>query len=155
MRQSTILEIRIGPRGHAFNDTPRYITLTPTWEEGIPHPDLGWGTPILTWDGGTPHPDLGRKYPPIGKDGVALHHLDEMPPPFLLGKGYSPQSALQMHKCEQTENITFPYPSDAGGNYYHQKFYRNPIKKFRKKSRILALFFMKQQESPPVSTQEA
>ena len=71
----------------------------------VPHPvlggvprippcqDLGWGTPspILTWEWNTPHPDLGIGYP--WATGLWS------PPPVRVW----------------TENITFPYPSDAGG----------------------------------------
>ena len=58
----------------------------------------GWGGyPIQTWDG-VPLPIPGTGYPP--------------PRP---GMGY-PHPDLPSRKCEQTENITFPHPSDAGGN---------------------------------------
>ena len=55
---------------------------------GTPYPDLRWGTPYLDLGWGTPYPDLRWILPP---------------PP---------------RKCEQTENITFPHPSDAGGNKF-------------------------------------
>ena len=69
-------------------------------EMGSPHPDLaGWGPQL-----GHPHPDLA------GWGGVVgvpprwdPSHLDLawVPPP---------------PRCGQTENITFPHPSDAVGN---------------------------------------
>ena len=67
-----------------------------TWDEVPPCPDLGWGTPCpdLGWFT-PPHPDLGRGTP----------RLD-------LGWGTPPPPC---GKCGQTENITFPHPSDAGG----------------------------------------
>ena len=71
---------------------------------GTPHhPDLGWGTPhTQTWDGVPPPPS---------SPGVPAH------PPNRPGMGYPPPP----HKCGQTENITFPHPSDAGGNNsYHR-----------------------------------
>ena len=71
---------------------------------GNPHPEppsplyqtAKWGThPVRTWDGIPPHPDLGWGTPPC----------------LNLGWGTPPP-----RKCEQTKNITFPHPSDAGGN---------------------------------------
>ena len=105
---------------------PRYPPTIQTWL-GYP-PPLGWGTPL-------PRPGMG--YPP--------HHLDlfGVPPyPDLVGvplptpdlrwgiphprpEIWHPPSTIQTwtgylppspRKCEQTENITFPHPSDAGGN---------------------------------------
>ena len=38
--------------------------------------------------------------------------LGQGTPPSRPGMGYPPPP----HMCEQTENITFPHPSDAGGN---------------------------------------
>ena len=89
---------------------------------GVPHPvltmgggtpsSLGWGTfsppprqqdgvpPAQTWDGIPPHLDLGMGYPlPLSGPGMRL------PPPL-------------PRKCGQTENITFPHHSDAGGNKF-------------------------------------
>ena len=92
---------------------------------GVPHPVLG-GTPFQVWTGGTPHPDLGWRYPPspLQQDGVPPSQvwdggtpdlsrpgMGSVPPPPIERMGYSPPSP----KCEQTENITFPLPSDAGG----------------------------------------
>ena len=75
---------------------------------GYPHhPDLVWGVPwvlptIQTWDGVPPHPDLRWGTPPP-RPGMGY------PPPTDLGRGIPP------NKWGQTENITFPHPSDAGG----------------------------------------
>ena len=56
-------------------------------------PSAGWGTPQSAGQG-IPHQ----------LDGVPPHHqLDRVPPPPI----------------HQTENITFPHPSDAGGKKYH------------------------------------
>ena len=75
-------------------------------------PDLGWGTP-RTWDG----------VPPRTWDGVTPQTWDWVPPLDLdLGwgtplprpeMGYPPQ----VWTDKQTENSTFPHPSDAGGKY--------------------------------------
>ena len=54
---------------------------------GYPHLNLGWSTPCPDLGWGTPCPDLERV------------------PPY----PHPPR------KCEQTENITFPQHSDAGG----------------------------------------
>ena len=66
------------------------------------HPDLAVGTQgtpptIHTWPGYPPphHPDLARVPPPHPRPGMGY------PPP---------------RKYEQSENITFPHPSYAGGN---------------------------------------
>ena len=66
---------------------------TQTWD-GVPH--LGWGTPpTQTWDGvPPPRPRMGY------------------PSPLRPEMGYPPHP----RKCGQTETITFPHPSDAGGN---------------------------------------
>ena len=105
-----------------------------TWGTPLPYPDLRWGTPtpdmgwvtpptiIQTWPGsppdlrwGTPTPDMGWVTPPH-------HHPDLAGVPPRPEMGYPPTSDLRWgnpplpHKCEQTENITFPHPSDAGGN---------------------------------------
>ena len=73
---------------------------TPSLVGGVPHPWMGgypipgWGLPIPShpWMGGTPS---------LAKGGTP--YLDRMyPPPVCTYK--------------QTENITFPHPSDAGGN---------------------------------------
>ena len=89
------------------------------FELGVPPPpplhpslrpdlDRGGGGEVTTIPGqdGTPssHPDLGQGYPPqLTWDGGIL-----WPDP---GQGYPPW-------CEvtQTEAITFPHPSNAGGN---------------------------------------
>ena len=70
---------------------------TPSHFQGVPHPRVGGTqgtTPSSRPGRGPPHlrPEMG--YPPP-------QHLDlvGVPPP---------------HKCEQTENITFPHPSDGG-----------------------------------------
>ena len=92
-------------------------------EGGYPIQSLTGGYPIQSWMGGTlsssgqgptssldggrgtlPHPDLGWGYPPSGGccPPLPIWTWDGVPPPA-------------SHKCEQTENITFPHPSDAGG----------------------------------------
>ena len=72
---------------------------------GTPCPDLGWGTPLQTWDG-VPPPHVQTW------DGVPLsiqtwHGVPPLPRP---GTGYPP---LEVWTDKQTENSTFPHPSDA------------------------------------------
>ena len=84
---------------------PEVLPPIMTWEGGTPCPDLEWvPPPVLTWKGGTPHPhpDLGRGYCCCSDMGGGY------PPPKSGGWGIP-------RKCGQTENITFPHPSDAGG----------------------------------------
>ena len=77
-------------------------------------PLLGGGVPrdgVPPWRWGPPHPRLG--YPP-SKFGVPPHPwLDRVPPPppSMAGSG-TPRRGVDW----QTENSTFPHPSDAGGN---------------------------------------
>ena len=82
---------------------------------GSPHPGLMGGT----WGGVSPHwgsPLLGYpspiRVPPIGVPHQGTPQLDlaQVPPPA--GPGSDPPT-----RCEQTENITFPHPSDAVGKY--------------------------------------
>ena len=62
---------------------------------------MGIPTPPL------PSPDLGQDTLPF-RSGMGY-------PPVKTWDGYSPPPPPR--KCEQTENITFPHPSDAGGKY--------------------------------------
>ena len=68
-----------------------------------------WGTPCQGI------PPLG--YPPIGVP--PRLDLAWVPPPGWTWLGYPPPP-----RCEQTENITFPHPSDAVGNKYAQQSFR-------------------------------
>ena len=61
--------------------------------QGTPHPDLSLCTPL-------PHPDLGWGTPPV-------QTCDGVPPP----------PPVEVWADTQSENITFPHPSDAGGKY--------------------------------------
>ena len=80
----------------------------------LPCPVLRWGTPVQTWDGVCPlsRPRMG--YPPpcpdLGWD-TPISGLGWSSPQSRPEMGYTPPP-----KCEQTGNITFPHPSDAGGN---------------------------------------
>ena len=95
---------------------------------GVPHPDLARG------GGGVPHPDLTWSNPPPPPPGPGYHPertwdqwCGKEPgtgvPPWKghgtsdlgknMGLGYPPS---QMWTDKQTENITIPHPSDAGGN---------------------------------------
>ena len=66
---------------------------------GVPHPVL---------DGGVPHPVLDRRATPwVGVPPFLI--LDGVPPVWTWD-GVPPH----LDKCEQTETITFPHPSDAG-----------------------------------------
>ena len=94
-----------------------------TWDR-VPPPHQHDGVPpILILDGGTPYPDLGWGTP---------HQQDGVPPLSRPGMGYTPVINRMGYppphpdlrwgtlpppprKCGQTENITFPHPSDAGG----------------------------------------
>ena len=70
------------------------------------HPDLGWGTP---------QPRHGIGYLPPTQPGMGY-----LPHPDLGWGTLHPQTwdgVPHPHKCGQTETITFPHPSDAGGNY--------------------------------------
>ena len=105
---------------------------------GTPCPDLGWGTSLSAgWD--TPHLDLGWGIPlsgpgmgyPPSRPGMGYLPVSRMGyPPSGSGMGYPPVwtwdgvppphpdlgwGTPPPHKCGQTENITFPHPSDAGG----------------------------------------
>ena len=93
------------PPGHRVPPGMGYSLHGVPPEMGYP-PDLRWGTPTsdLRWGTPPPRPEMG--YPPY----------------LRLEMGYPPTSHLRWgnptppRKCEQTENITFPHPSDAGGN---------------------------------------
>ena len=83
---------------------------TPFSRMGYSHLDLGWGT-LLGWD--TPPlsgPGMGYPHPELGW-GTPLSHQD-------LGWGTPTQTwdgVPPLQTWEQTETITFPHPSDAGG----------------------------------------
>ena len=84
----------LGQRGGASLMPPLRSATTP------PHPDLGWGTPILTWDGvapcqegwGYPHWE-GWGYPLSARWGTVLRNVGRQTPvktvlsPFLLNAG--------------------------------------------------------------------
>ena len=82
----------------------RYAALSNGWVGGgVPHPVMG-GVPL--------HPDLGQDTPPPTQ---TWHGVPPRP-----GTGYDPHQDLGWgtpppRKCGQTETITFPHPSDAGG----------------------------------------
>ena len=91
-------------------------------QRGVPpsSPD-GGGTPIQSrW--GYPHlvPTRGG-YPGSPSARWSILPLSGWmgitpPPPTSSGRMGVPDGVPLPHRCEQTENITFPYPSDAGGN---------------------------------------
>ena len=103
----------------------------PGWENPVPgwgYPTSGWGgTPSLaevptigTWAGyppdlaGVPPTDL-TMVPPSGPDqGIPLSGPGWGTFPFWPWSGYPYPSPVWTNK--QTETITFPHPSDAGGN---------------------------------------
>ena len=108
-----------GGRGNLPWGTPRpdLARGVPTLARGVP--TLGY-PPILTWLGGTylgwGVPTLG--YPPIltWLEGTYLGQVGYLP-----GQGRYPPSPSGLgrgtpRRCEQTENIIFPRPSDAVGS---------------------------------------
>ena len=85
---------------------------------GRPHPVMvGGGTP------GTPHVQtwLGYPPPPPSRPGWVTHHPPSRPgwgthpPPSR--PGWGTPTPVEVWTDKQTENSTFPHPSDAGGNY--------------------------------------
>ena len=109
----------------------RFAEMSPDWGGRVPHPvldrgvphqvltrgyppsagwgtpclDLGWGTPIQTWDGVPPFSRMGYLPPIQTRDGVHPH--------------VQTWDGVLPCKCRQTENITFPHPFGADGNYLH------------------------------------
>ena len=99
---------------------------------GIPHPVMGgvpgvpppsrpgWATPhhpdltgvplptIQTWPGYSPTIQTWLEYPPPSRPGWGTH-----PPTIKTWLGYPP---VELWTDKQTENSTFPHPSDAGDN---------------------------------------
>ena len=88
-----------------------WMGVAPISRMGYPCPDLGWGTTHLDLGWGTPLSRPGMGYHPTWT-------WDGVPPscPDLRWGTPSPR------KCEQTENITFPHPSDAGSNNDFERF---------------------------------
>ena len=94
--------------------------VLPCQQDGVPPSSkTGWGYPIQDWDwvppsagGDTPPSGPGMGYPLSAGWGTSWT-WDGVP--FLSGPetGYPPTPS---RKGGQTENITFPHPSDAGGN---------------------------------------
>ena len=89
----------------------------PTWTwDGVPPsplpgPGMGY-PPTQTWDGVPPLPGPGMGYPPyldLRWGTPPTQTWDGIPPLPRPEMGYPPP-----RKCEQTENITFPHPSDGG-----------------------------------------
>ena len=113
-----------GPGGRGTPSSPCRWVPHPFLARGYPripplHPDLGWATPhqldgvppCLDLGWGTPHQLDG--YPPAWTwDGVtpSVQTWDGVPPP-----------SVEEWTDKQTENSTFPHPSDAGGNYKQQQ----------------------------------
>ena len=97
--------------------TPGY----PHWGLPSPHPDLGRGYPsswpgkgyslVLTWEGVLPSSWPGNGVPSHRPDGVPL---------------------VEVWTDKQTENNTFPHPSEAGGNK-KLSVISNPIPKWAQK----------------------
>ena len=100
----------------------------PTWLGGGYLP--GWGSVptlargylpfvrgYLPWPGGTyPGGGLPHHGTPA-KVSTPPAKVDTPPPPSKVQGRYS-QAKVGAPRCEQTENITFPRPSDAVGNYF-------------------------------------
>ena len=109
------------------------VPPVPGLDGGVPH-STDQGYPMLILDGVPPHPDL-RCGPPIPSGpGMGSSHLDlgwGTPPPSRPEIGYPPC------KCEQTETITFPHPSDADGNNLHQVYF--PLNTFLVKCLMISI----------------
>ena len=86
-----------------------------------PHLDLDLGPPLPTWTWDSPGPETG--YPPDLRLGTPLPHLDLDlgPPPTWTCTLDPPHLDLgpPLGVDWQTENSTFPHPSDAGGNNFY------------------------------------
>ena len=85
------------------------------------------GTP--PWPGyppgqGTPPAGPGRVQPPPPDCPMAFWEMLQS----IMGYGYPPP------RCEQTENITFPHPSDAGGNNFSDDCHGSDILNFFEQS---------------------
>ena len=88
------------------------LGLTP-WVPPTIQTWLGYPPTIQTWLGGTPHyhPDLAGVPPTPPRPGTGYP-----PPPPRPGMGYPPPPPSRCGLTHKGENITFPYPLDAGGN---------------------------------------
>ena len=117
----------------------RYAALSNGWGRGYPSsPGGGGGTPptiqtwswggvpstIQTWDGVPPTIQTWDGVPPRPGMGYSpTQTWDGVPPPPRPGTGYSPPRpgmgypSVKVWTDKQTENSTFPHPSDTGGNY--------------------------------------
>ena len=92
-----------------------------TWP-GYPSSRSGWGVPptIMTWPGYPPSIQTWLGYPPPSRPGQGT-----LPPPSRPDWGTPPSRPgwdtpppIEVWTDKQTENSTFPHPSDAGGNYW-------------------------------------
>ena len=77
----------------------------PSW------PEMGY-RPILTWDAIAPLSWPGIRVPPPCPD-LGWGYPTSAPPPTLKKTGYS--FPVEVWTDKQTENSTFPHPSNAGG----------------------------------------
>ena len=85
------------------------------WGMGYPSsPGMGY-PPSRPGMGYTPQSRTGMRYPPlISRMGPPLQTWNGLPLHLDLGWGTPPP-----RKCEQTKNISFPHPSDAGGKKWY------------------------------------
>ena len=79
-------------------------TTMQTWSGGVP-------PTIQTWSWGSPGTPLPPSRPGMGYPPPRPEMGNPLPPTHRPGMRYPPPP----QKCRQTENITFPHPSDAGG----------------------------------------
>ena len=92
-----------------------------TWPGGTPSllgiPHLGYPIPHQTWPGGTlTRSSWGGTWggvPPVGPDQGGTPSMPGYP---TLGIPRLDLARVPTRRCGQTENITFPHPSDAVGN---------------------------------------
>ena len=107
--------------------TVGYLLPRPGWGRRVPHPRSGYGgrgTPFPGLDGGYPLPRSGwRDTPFLGQGTPPSRPGRGTPPPLgrmgyppVGGMGVPPPQLVEMWTGTQSENTTFPHPSDAGGN---------------------------------------
>ena len=118
---------RPGQGVHSLGSTPSQVWGGTPARSGVGTPSQVWGVPRPGLDGGYPIPEVGVPWPGLDGGGWGTPHhsdLDGIPPDLRWGTPNHPDldgvRPPPPRKCEQTENITFPHPSDAGGKNTQQ-----------------------------------